>query len=137
MFLFSFYARGMSFVDICYLRKENIRGGTLHYERQKTHQPFSVALTPQLQEIISRYDDPASPWALPCMGRGMIRSAFRNEEMAGRHAARKTIYLLPHGPAILYHTTEESLAERGLPPADLQRGPAYVGDRGSGAWASR
>lgn len=58
----------MSFVDICYLRKENIRGGTLHYERQKTHQPFSVALTPQLQEIISRYDVPPPRGRFPAWG---------------------------------------------------------------------
>ncbi len=96
MFLFSFYARGMSFVDICYLRKEDIRDGTLHYERQKTHQLFCVALTPQLQEIISRYDDPVSPWVLPCMRRGMIRSAFRNEEMDGNLPPEKlyTFYRL-------------------------------------------
>lgn len=83
MFLFSFYARGMSFVDICYLHKENIHNGVLHYERQKTHQPFSVALTPQLREILSRYDDPASPWALPCMKRGMLHPASENGEMDG------------------------------------------------------
>ena len=112
MFLFSFYARGMSFVDICYLRKENIRGGTLHYERQKTHQPFSVALTPQLQEIISRYDDPASPWALPCMGRGMIRSAFRNEEMAGDMPPGKlyTFYRM----ALQYYITQLKKVSRSV-----------------------
>ena len=112
MFLFSFYARGMSFVDICYLRKENIRGGTLHYERQKTHQPFSVALTPQLQEIISRYDDPASPWALPSMGRGMIRSAFRNEEMAGDMPPGKlyTFYRM----ALQYYITQLKKVSRSV-----------------------
>ena len=51
----------MSFVDMCYLRKTKVWNEALHYERQKTHQVFSVALTPQLREIISRYNDPASP----------------------------------------------------------------------------
>ena len=92
MFLFSFYARGMSFVDICYLRKEKIWNGALHYERQKTHQVFSVAITPQLREIICRYDDPASPWVLPCMKRGMLCSTNKNENING-----------PLPPALLYN----------------------------------
>ena len=83
MFLFSFYARGMSFVDMCYLRKAKVWNEALHYERQKTHQVFSVALTPQLREIISRYDDPASPWVLPCMRRGMLSSANKQEDVNG------------------------------------------------------
>lgn len=44
---------------------------------------FSVALTPQLREIISRYDDPASPWVLPCMRRGMLSSANKQEDVNG------------------------------------------------------
>ena len=35
MFLFSFYARGMSFVDMCYLRKTKVWNEALHYERLK------------------------------------------------------------------------------------------------------
>lgn len=75
MFLFSFYARGMSFVDMAYLRREQIWDGALHYERSKTHQAFSVAITPQIRAILKRYRDPASPWALPCMRRGACRAA--------------------------------------------------------------
>lgn len=36
MFLFSFYTRGMSFVDMAYLRKKDIHGGVLTYRRRKT-----------------------------------------------------------------------------------------------------
>lgn len=70
IFLFSFYARGMSFIDMAFLKKENLWDNALHYERQKTHQWFHVSLTPQLREIIARYDTPSSPWVLPCISRG-------------------------------------------------------------------
>lgn len=80
MFLFSFYARGMSFVDMTYLKKKNVWNGALHYERQKTHQLFNVAVTPQLQQIMTRYDNPASPWVLPCMKRGMLFSSTSEQE---------------------------------------------------------
>lgn len=37
MFLFSFYARGMSFVDMAYLEKDKIWDGALHYRRHKNN----------------------------------------------------------------------------------------------------
>ena len=36
LFLFSFYALGMPFVDMAYLRHEQISGGYLTYNRRKT-----------------------------------------------------------------------------------------------------
>lgn len=38
LFLFSFYTRGMSFIDIAYLQKGNLHHGILHYRRRKTGQ---------------------------------------------------------------------------------------------------
>jgi hypothetical protein len=38
MLLFSFYTRGMSFIDMAYLKKSNIANGTLIYRRRKTGQ---------------------------------------------------------------------------------------------------
>ena len=43
MFMFSFYCRGMSFVDMAYLRQEDIRDGMIHYRRRKTGQTKSEA----------------------------------------------------------------------------------------------
>lgn len=77
------YARGMSFVDMCYLRKEMIWDGALHYERHKTHQLFSVTITPQMRQIMARYDDTVSPWALPCMKRGMLYTLSEMPDVNG------------------------------------------------------
>lgn len=38
MFLFSFYTRGMSFVDMAYLKKNDLKNGILTYRRKKTGQ---------------------------------------------------------------------------------------------------
>lgn len=35
IFLFSFYTRGMSFVDMAYLKKRDLKNGILVYRRQK------------------------------------------------------------------------------------------------------
>ena len=56
MFLFSFYTRGMSFVDIAYLQKKDSRNGVLNYRRKKTGKLLYVRLEPCMQEIIERYE---------------------------------------------------------------------------------
>lgn len=55
IFIFSYCMRGMSFVDMAYLRKCDIMGDTIHYVRRKTGQPLSVKVEPCIREIIERY----------------------------------------------------------------------------------
>ena len=55
MFLFSFYTRGMSFVDIANLQKKNLRGDILFYRRKKTNQKLSIHWEPCMQEILKTY----------------------------------------------------------------------------------
>ena len=55
LFLFSYCTRGMSFVDIAYLRKTNIRDGMIRYTRHKTGQRLSVRIEPGVRAIVDRY----------------------------------------------------------------------------------
>lgn len=55
LFLFSFYTRGMSFVDIAFLKKSDIHNGYLIYKRKKTGQELKVAWRPQMQEIVDKH----------------------------------------------------------------------------------
>ncbi len=68
MFLFSFYTRGMSFIDMAYLRKSDIKNGILIYRRRKTGQQLSIRWEGCMQEIVDKYDilvPPSSPYLLP------------------------------------------------------------------------
>ncbi|GHV59542.1 transposase [Bacteroidia bacterium] len=56
LFLFSFYMRGMSFVDMANLRKDNVKNGYIVYARSKTKQTLTVKIEDCMQEIISRYE---------------------------------------------------------------------------------
>ena len=79
MFMFSFYTRGMAFVDMAYLRKKDLRGGVLTYRRRKTGQRLHVKWEKCMQEIIDKY--PASPtgYLLPIITRsGRERTQYRN-----------------------------------------------------------
>lgn len=65
VFMFSFYARGMSCVDMLYLKKENIIGDMIYYSRNKTKQPLQIAITPPLRRLIEKYNRSDSPYVLP------------------------------------------------------------------------
>jgi len=55
IFMFSFYMRGMSFVDMANLRKSNIINGYIIYARSKTRQLLSIKIEVCMQEIITQY----------------------------------------------------------------------------------
>lgn len=65
MFLFSFYTRGMSFIDMAYLRKKDLQDGILSYRRRKTGQRLFIRWEKSMQEIIDRYPDNESVYLLP------------------------------------------------------------------------
>ena len=47
----------MAFVDIAYLKKENIQNGVICYARRKTGQLLSVRIEPSIQRIIEAYEE--------------------------------------------------------------------------------
>ena len=68
LFLFSFYTRGMSFIDMAYLRQSDVKGGYLIYRRKKTGQLMCVRWEPCMQEIVDRYKNPALEIRTPAVG---------------------------------------------------------------------
>ena len=55
IFMFSFYMRGMPFVDIAYLRKTDLKNGMCTYCRKKTNQCLMVEWEKAQQKILDRY----------------------------------------------------------------------------------
>ena len=67
IFMFSFYMRGMPFVDIAYLRKTDLKNGMWTYCRRKTNQCLKVEWEKAQQNIIDRYSRQTadSPYLFP------------------------------------------------------------------------
>lgn len=65
MFMFSFYTRGMSFVDMAYLKKTDLQNGILTYCRRKTGQLLTVKWEKCMEEIIKKYPSNSSTYLLP------------------------------------------------------------------------
>ena len=66
MFLFSFYTRGMSFMDMAHLTADNLKYNTLSYRRHKTGQQLQIKWERCMQEIVDKYKSCSnSPFLLP------------------------------------------------------------------------
>lgn len=55
MFLFSFYTRGMSFIDMAYLKKSDLKNGILSYRRHKTGQQLHIKWESCMEAIVAKY----------------------------------------------------------------------------------
>lgn len=83
MFRFSLFSRGMSFVDMCFLRQSDIQNGVLTYQRRKTGQQIRIRWEPQLAEIAERYARKCDGYLLPLVKRGL--GDERKQYMRSQH----------------------------------------------------
>ena len=65
IFMFSFYTRGMSFIDMAYLKKKDLQNGVLSYRRHKTDQQLFIKWEKPMQKIVDKYNTIESPYLLP------------------------------------------------------------------------
>lgn len=54
-FIFSFFTRGMNFVDIMKLKWSDIKDGRISYTRSKTKVPFNIEILEPVQKILDYY----------------------------------------------------------------------------------
>lgn len=80
MFIFSFCTRGMSFIDMAYLKKTDLGNGCLTYRRKKTGQLLTMEWTKQMQAITDKYRPNATQYLLPVITRedGTERRQYQN-----------------------------------------------------------
>jgi integrase len=65
IFMFSFYTRGMSLIDIAKLKTDNLKNGVLTYQRSKTSQRISVKWRDEMQVIVDHHHQQGSDRLLP------------------------------------------------------------------------
>ncbi|MFI3285438.1 MAG: site-specific integrase [Rikenellaceae bacterium] len=81
MFLLSFYTRGMSFVDMAFLRKKDLQNGAISYRRRKTGQQLHIKWEKCMQDIISHYPRNETEYLLPIITEDNVnkRMYYRRE----------------------------------------------------------
>lgn len=91
LFIFSYCTRGMAFVDIAYLKKEDVSGGVIRYVRHKTGQCLAIRIESCIEKIIKRYEPfvQDSPYLFPIITSDDPEVAFRQYQTALGYHNRK------------------------------------------------
>ncbi len=84
IFMFSFYTRGMSFVDMAFLRKKDLQNGILSYRRHKTGQRLLIKWEKPMQDLIDKYDTSGSLYMLP-----IIKNSGKDERRQYKSEAHR------------------------------------------------
>lgn len=91
LFLFSFYMRGMPFVDLAYLKKSDLRGGSVVYARRKTGQCLAVEWESQMQAVADKYAESVknSIYMLPVITRTDIPERIQYQDV--QHSVNRNL----------------------------------------------
>ena len=91
LFVFSYSTRGMAFVDMAYLKKEDVGGGRITYYRHKTGQYLTLRIEPCMVTILERYGRtcPESPYLFPILTDEQPELAYRQYRTGLNYHNRK------------------------------------------------
>lgn len=121
MFLLSFYLRGISFIDMAFLRKADLADGLVTYRRRKTGQRLTVAWTPEMQRILDKYPPNPTDYLLPIIRRedSNPRAAYKRASYTvNRHLKTIAAMLGLHTPLTMYvarHSWATAAKAQGIP----------------------
>lgn len=131
MFLLSFYLRGMSFVDMAYLQKTNLKNGVLTYRRRKTGQLLTIRWESCMTRVAARYaSSPSSPYLLNILREeGDARRQYHNVQTAiNRHLkeiGREMNLSLPLTMYVARHSWASIAREKGIPLSVISEGMGH------------
>lgn len=131
MFMMSFMLRGMSFIDMAYLRKTDLTNGHIIYRRRKTGQQLTIAWTTEMQVIIDKYPENTSEYLLP-----IIRNSGINERCAYRNVgylinrnlkkvAEMTDIQIPLTMYVARHSWASAAKAKGIPLSVISEGMGH------------
>ena len=131
LFLLSFYLRGMSFVDMAYLKRSNLQDGVLVYRRQKTGQLLRIRWEPCMQAIVDKYPLRHPDYLLPVFRSGFPdgRNQYKNRgHLINRNLKRLGNLLNLPIPLTLYcarHTWASVARSREIPLSVISEGMGH------------
>ncbi len=101
IFIFSYCARGMAFVDIAFLKKKNIEDNIISYSRHKTGQLLTVKIEPNMKNIIDKYSNlvKESPYVFPFLTSIDANEAYNGSPAKSGGAIREKVLTLCYGKA--------------------------------------
>lgn len=131
MFMMSFMLRGMSFIDMAYLRKTDLTNGHIIYRRRKTGQQLTIAWTTEMQVIIDKYPENTSEYLLPIIRNSGIneRCAYRNVGYLINRNLKKvpemTDIQIPLTMYVARHSWASAAKAKGIPLSVISEGMGH------------
>ncbi len=131
MFIMSFYLRGMSFIDMAFLKKTDLAGGYVTYRRRKTNQTLRIEWTMEMQTLLDKYPSNMSEYLLP-----IIRNPGTNERCTYHNVGYtinrnlKSIAKLLDIPVnlslyVARHSWASAAKEKGIPISVISEGMGH------------
>ncbi len=131
MFMMSFMLRGMSFIDMAFLKKSDLKNGYIVYRRKKTGQQLTIEWTKDMQVLLDKYPENSSEYLLP-----IIRKPGTNERCTYRNVgcginrSLKTIASMVgvNLPLTLYvarHSWASAAKAKGIPLSVISEGMGH------------
>lgn len=131
MFMMSFMLRGMSFIDMAYLRKSDLSNGYVTYRRRKTGQMLVIEWTKDMQMLLDKYPENSSDYLLP-----IIRNKYANERSTYRNVgyninhnlkrvAEKVGINIPLTLYVARHSWASAAKAKGIPISVISEGMGH------------
>lgn len=131
IFLLSFMLRGMSFIDMAFLKKSQLHDDILTYRRQKTGQSLSIRWTSDMQAILNKHPINQTDRLLPILTHPVrnLRNAYRNKSYEINLNLKKLMPLLGlSSPLTLYvarHSWASAAKSIGIPLSVISEGMGH------------
>ena len=131
MFLMSFYLRGMSFIDMAFLKKSDLKNGYVTYRRRKTGQQLIIEWTKEMQMILDKYPENATDYQLPIIKNPGTneRCTYRNMGYNINHNLKKIAKMVGvQIPLTLYvarHSWASAAKAKGIPLSVISEGMGH------------
>ena len=131
MFLMSFYLRGMSFIDMAFLKKSDLKNSYVTYRRRKTGQQLIIEWTKEMQIILDKYPENKSDYLLPVIRNPGLneRCTYRNTGYNINHSLKRIAGMVGVTiPLTLYvarHSWASAAKAKGIPLSVISEGMGH------------
>lgn len=131
MFMMSFFLRGMSFVDMAFLRKSDLKYGYVSYRRRKTGKLLTIAWTKEMQRLLLKYPGNDTEYLLPIITKKGVSEYTYYRNIAGRINYNLKLIARMIGvqmPMTLYcarHSWASAAKAKGIPVSVISEGMGH------------
>lgn len=131
MFLMSFYLRGMSFIDMAFLKKTDLKNGYVTYRRRKTGQQLIIEWTKEMQMILDKYLENKSDYLLPVIRNPGLneRCIYHNVSYNINHNLKKVAKIvsitIPLTMYVARHSWASAAKAKGIPISVISEGMGH------------